>query len=112
MTSVGKLQHALLIAAVMLFGNAAIAQQSDEFKDGYAQGYRASFDAGYSKGLAGAAHRWLSATACAAIPRPANARSPKSAICAAPWPKTLRPTNIARHTSPATERRRDFFWRV
>jgi len=53
MKSAGKLQRALFIAATMLVGNAAIAQQSDEFKDGYAQGYKDGFDAGYRKGSTG-----------------------------------------------------------
>ena len=54
MTCVGKLQHIVLVAALMLVGDAATAQQTDEFRSGYAQGYRDGFDAGFAKAQSGA----------------------------------------------------------
>ena len=42
----------LCIAAAMLVGTDAQAQESPAFKDGYAQGYKDGFDTGYQKALA------------------------------------------------------------
>jgi hypothetical protein len=52
MMSTGQLQRVLFIGAATLIGNAAFAQQSHEFDEGHARGYKDGFDAGYRKGAA------------------------------------------------------------
>jgi hypothetical protein len=54
MKSIRSLHRTLVVAAAIAISGTAVAQQSEEFRSGYAQGYREGFDAGYAKAAAGA----------------------------------------------------------